>query len=208
MQHPNDTIYEWVRGHGKPGFGFWVPDHRLSADEVERAVDCVRRMDHFGASWYRCLELARLAANMADTSRRAELLREAFAYADKQKDANRIVTLASWPLRTLLDIRDYDWFERELDRLLPIALPEPNPFSRQDALYALLFVDAPQACFDWVLQAFREACSETEKRLTVQRVAQYIDTRDHALAVEVCSLIRDPKRRRMALRKIGERLEA
>ena len=207
MQHPNQAIYEWVPGHRKPAFGFWVPDHPLSADELDRAVETVRRMDHFGASWFRCQELARLAQNLADPSRRPALLHEAFANAAEQTDPNRIVTLASSPLRTLLDVGDYGWFEREFDRLLPIALSDPNPFSRQDALYALLFVDAPQACFDRVLQAFREACSETEKALTVQRVAQYIDNRDHALAVDVCLRIRDPKRRRRALRKIGEKAE-
>ena len=104
----------------------------------------------------------------------------------------------------LIERGESDWFRRELDRLIPIILPHPNPFSRQDGLYALLFTDAPRDCFDRVLNLYCAACSEQQKTLTMRGVAEYVDTLDHLAALRVALLIREVRRRRQALRAIGE----
>lgn len=204
VERPRHDAYERVRGHSKLNCGFWLPDHPLSTDEVGRVVTWARQLSGPSAAWYRCQELAQVAQQVGDPELRADLLREAFANADRQEDANRIVTVASWPLRTLLDTGEPEWFARETHRLLPIILREPNPFRRQDGLFALLFVDAPRPCFDRVLSLYCEACADLQKVLTMRRVAVYINPRDHAKAIEVCLLIREPRRRRQALRAIDE----
>ncbi len=203
MRLPGSKVYRQVRGHEKPGFGFWRPDHALSAAEVERAVTGVRRLGGPMAAWNRCQGLAEVAQGVQDRDDRARLLQEAFANADDCQEPNRVVTVGAWPLRALLDTGELEWFERELDRLLRVILAEPNPFRRQDGLYALLFVDAPQLSFDRTLDLFCAACREAQKTQTMRRVAEYVSRAHHAKAVEVCQLIREPRRRRQALRAIG-----
>lgn len=200
-------IYGVVPGHQKPGFGFWMPDHVLSAEDVARAVQWARDLQGPSASWYRCQELAQTAQGAPTTETRRELLREAFAEADAQTEPNRIVTVASWPLRALLDAGELPWFEQELSRLLETILPEPNPFRRQDGLYALLFCDAPQTALDRVAALYEAACAGVQKVQTMRRTAQYLCARDQGRARDLCLLIRDPRRRRQALRAIGEATE-
>lgn len=197
-------IYRIVRGHEKAGFGFWKPEDVLSERQIEEAVNWYRGLCGPLASWYRCQGLSEVAQGADGCMQRQELLREALANADQQSGPNRIVTVSAWPLRALLDIGEVEWFDRELGGLLPIIVDEPNPFRRQDGLYALLFVDAPRPSLDRVFSLFCAACADAQKTQTMRRMAVYVDRVDHGKAIEVCLLIRESRRRRGALRAIGE----
>jgi hypothetical protein len=203
MGRPHSSIYEKVRLHDKPGFGFWGPARPLGNEEAERALVSLRELSGPLASWYRCQELTVVARGAADRKHRNALLREAFVNADVQAEPNRVVTVAAWPLRALLDSGETEWFGRELDRLLPVILAEPNPFRRQDGLWALLFTDAPEPWFERILALYRAACEGPQKTLTMRRVAAYVNRIDPERAVDLARLIHEPRRRRQALREIG-----
>jgi hypothetical protein len=186
--------------HDKPNYGFWGPAEPLTSEQLADALEWARRLSDL---WYRCQELARLAPSISEPRPRTKVLREAFAAAWELPEPNRLVTVAAWPLRALLDLGETDWFGREVGRLLPVILPEPNPFRRQDGIAALLFADAPEVWRSRVLEHYIEACAETQKTLTMARVAEYINRVDHAAAVRVARLIGVPRRRRLTLERIG-----
>jgi len=131
------------------------------------------------------------------------VLNEAFAAAWKLAEPNRVVTVAAWPLRALLDLGESDWFGCEVGQLLPVILEEPNPFRRQDGLAALLFTDAPVKWRNRVLEHYLEACADTQKTLTMTRMAEYLNRVDHAAAVRVARLIAVSRRRRLTLERLG-----
>jgi hypothetical protein len=64
------------------------------------------------------------------------LLDEALQSAEQQTQINRIVTVASWPLRVMATM-DADATASHLNRFVALALREPHTLRRSDALYAL-----------------------------------------------------------------------
>jgi hypothetical protein len=205
---PHHELFATVQTHEKPGAGYFAqPDHALSDVEVEQALSWTRQLDHRLASWYRCQELTVVARGVADRRQRDALLREALASANGQTEPNRIVTVAAWPLRALLDAGEAEWFVSELERLLRVIQAEPNPFRRQDGLYALLFIDAPTPCFERVLERYCEACAGAQKTLTMRRAAAYVSRVNPEQARCIAELIHDPRRRRQALRAVGNETE-
>ena len=88
--------------------------------------------------WYRCQSLAYAASSIQDREEQKAVLNAAFKAAMGAGEPNRVVTVSAWPLRVLVEIEDFDWFDVELDRLLQLITTEPHPIRRSDAVFALL----------------------------------------------------------------------
>lgn len=88
--------------------------------------------------WYRCQALSAAADAEPDLSRARELLSNAFIDAYRQEDINRIVTVASWPMRVCAR-RFFDAAISRLRDLLSLAEKEPHTLRRGDALLHIFF---------------------------------------------------------------------
>ena len=65
-----------------------------------------------------------------------DLLHEALRAAEEQSQINRIVTVASWPLRLMVPI-DTKVAKQHLERFIALANQEPHTLRRANALFAL-----------------------------------------------------------------------
>ena len=88
--------------------------------------------------WYRCQSLAYAASSIQDRKRQKAVLDDAFEAALAANGPNRVVTVSAWPLSVLVDIKNFDRLDSELDRLLWLVTTEPHPTRRCDAVFCLL----------------------------------------------------------------------
>ncbi len=106
---------------------------RLVHTEPREALKLARAIRH---PWYRCQSLSTVAAHWGTAAQRVEVLGEALQSAEEQTEINRIVTVASWPLRVMASI-DADATARYVRRFVKLANQEPHTLRRADALFAL-----------------------------------------------------------------------
>jgi hypothetical protein len=113
----------------------------LAETDANAAADAAYRIRH---PWYRCQALAAAAEAQPDKLRAMRLIDDAFRAAKEQDEINRIVTVASWPLRVCVRLAP-EIAEAVLGKLLVTASREPHTLRRGDALHALLFAvkDSP-----------------------------------------------------------------
>lgn len=86
--------------------------------------------------WYRCQALSMVAEHWGNAAQRKNVLMEALRSAEEQTQINRIVTVASWPLRVMTSV-DIDAVPQHLGRLVELANQEPHSLRRADSLFAL-----------------------------------------------------------------------
>ena len=107
----------------------------LAESDVDAAADAAYRIRH---PWYRCQALTAVADAQPDKLRAMRLVGDAFRAAKEQDEINRIVTVASWPIRVCARLAP-ETAEAELRELLVTASREPHTLRRGDALLELLF---------------------------------------------------------------------
>ncbi len=122
-----DTIRkEDVRGRHEAG--------RLAATDRRAALAVARAIRH---PWYRCQALAEVARELRSRDEQDAVLREAVDAAFEQTEPNRIVRVACWPLRVVVDL-ERSGISVLVRRLLQVIAMEPHGLRRLDGLAAIL----------------------------------------------------------------------
>lgn len=106
---------------------------KLVLTEPRKALKIARAIRH---PWYRCQSLSMVAEHWGNAAQRKDVLVEALRSAEEQTQINRIVTVASWPLKVMTSI-DIDAVPQHLRRLVELANQEPHSLRRADSLFAL-----------------------------------------------------------------------
>jgi hypothetical protein len=106
---------------------------KLVLTEPREALNIARAIRH---PWYRCQSLSMVAQHWGNAAQRKHVLLEALRSAEEQTQINRIVTVASWPLRVMTSI-DIDAVPQHLSRFVELANQEPHSVRRADSLFAL-----------------------------------------------------------------------
>lgn len=107
---------------------------RLLPGGRERALVVARAIRH---PWYRCQAITGVAEATASTAERSALVAEALAAACEQAEPNRVVNVAGWPLRVLVQYGDAG-SARVVDHLLRVIADEPHGLRRLDGVAAIL----------------------------------------------------------------------
>ena len=107
---------------------------RLLPHDPSRALKIARSIHH---PWYRCQALTAVA----EAQHSVPLLIESFATAYEQTEPNRIVSVASWPLRQLA-LLEPKMAQVELEKLINVAATEEHGLRRLHALEKLFFAVA------------------------------------------------------------------
>ena len=105
----------------------------LVMTDANKALKVARAIRH---PWYRCQSLSTVAEHWGTAAQRMAVLNEAVRAAEEQAEINRIVTVASWPLRVMASI-DADATSRHLRRMVELANQEAHTLRRADALFSL-----------------------------------------------------------------------
>jgi hypothetical protein len=162
----------------------------------ERPKDALARAREIRHPWYRCQALASVAEAMHVTSEILKILAESFAAAYEQSEPNRVVSVASWPLKHLVEI-GVDHAATQVETLLAVAASEPHGLRRLDALNRVLWAVAPEASLRTrVAEAFlstSNVCTGWRTKRTVASMAEYIAIFDLALAKRMLAT-REPNR--------------
>jgi len=106
---------------------------KLVVSELPRALEIARSIS---TPWYRCQALAHVAWHLEDRVKFEKVIGEALSAAYEQKEPNRVVSVASWPVRAMVKRTDRRLADVVDELLRRIAL-EPNPVCRADALLLL-----------------------------------------------------------------------
>jgi len=106
---------------------------KLVLTEPREALKIARAIRH---PWYRCQSLSMVAQHWGNAAQRKHVLLEALRSAEEQTQINRIVTVASWPLRVMASI-DRDGVPQHVSRFVALANREPHSLRRADSLFAL-----------------------------------------------------------------------
>lgn len=101
--------------------------------EPDKALRIARAIRH---PWYRCQSLSMVAEHWGTDAQRMALLNEALQSAEEQSEINRVVTVASWPLRVMVSI-DASAAALHLKRFVELASQERHTLRRADALYSI-----------------------------------------------------------------------
>jgi len=107
----------------------------LATQDPPAALEAARHITH---PWYRCQALANAAEHIRERKLALKALQEALDAADEQRAPNRVVTVASWPLRVLVVLGEDARVRSHLDRLMQRIAGEPHPIRRMDGQMALL----------------------------------------------------------------------
>lgn len=105
---------------------------KLAPRDVAGALRTARGIEH---PWYRCQALATAAEHLKGRDQERVLL-ESLAAAREQEQANRVVTVSSWPLRVLAEVCP-GLAAEHLEGLIELAKTEPHHLRRAHALQAL-----------------------------------------------------------------------
>jgi len=106
--------------------------HALLATNTREALAVARAIEH---PWYRCQALAAVAEAIPLEKARG-VLQQSLRAAHELEEPNRIVTVASWPVRVLVS-REIEGAAEEVERLLAIIADEPHSLRRAHALSML-----------------------------------------------------------------------
>jgi len=141
---------------------------KLLSSDRDEALRRARAIRH---PWYRCQSLTYVAEAEKSRHTAIRLLQEALDAAREQTEANRIVSVASWPLRHLakLDAAAARGITVELLRTIST---EPHGLRRLDGLSRILWAVAESADLRHLVQpAFAHAVSESVGWRTERTVA-------------------------------------
>lgn len=111
---------------------------RLATTDPEAALKLASTIIH---AWYRCQSLTAVAEQLRGKDQ-LNALSAALAAAKEQSEPNRVVTVASWPIRVMAAVnpeKAAEW----IAALLAIAETEPHNLRRSHALQSLAFVTSP-----------------------------------------------------------------
>lgn len=108
---------------------------KLATTDFDRAAQVAYKIRH---PWYRCQALAAVADGQPDKVQAMKLIGDAFRAANEQDEINRVVTVASWPLKVCVRLSP-ETAERKVRELLDAASKEPHTLRRGTALSAVLF---------------------------------------------------------------------
>lgn len=111
---------------------------RLAATDPQAALRLAGSIVH---PWYRCQSLAAVAERLHGKQQRS-VLSAALAAAKEQREPNRVVTVASWPVAVLAKV-DPQLAAAWVDELVVLAGTEPHNLRRAHALQSLAFVTSP-----------------------------------------------------------------
>src|SRR5262249_30233911 len=103
----------------------------IAATKPQRALELARSI---ADPWFRCQALSMAAIHVPERRPRERAIQEAFASANALSDPNRVVTVSSWPLKSLALSGNAVRAAAETDRLLQIISAEASPVRRADAL--------------------------------------------------------------------------
>ena len=175
---------------------------KLSTSDVKKALEVARSI---AAPWYRCQSLAHVAWRLKDKSQYKKVTDEALAAAYEQTVANRIVSVAAWPVSAMV-ARNDPRSESVVDRLLHTIESEPNPVRQADALL-LLF----QAVYrnsnlrEVVLNPLLRACHEMhswKRPIILSDIALVLAIDEPDRAAEVVAMIGEGRKSRQTKRQI------
>jgi len=160
---------------------------RLRSTDVNAALHRARQIQH---PWYRCQALSSVAEVQRSSAVALSLLKESLSAAHEQDEPNRIVSVASWPLRQLVSL-DLVTAKTEVKDLLRIISTEPHGLRRLDGLSRIIIaVAASSELLDIVKPAFVAACGVSEgwrTERTVAFVALFLARRDSKFALDLLS---------------------
>ena len=111
---------------------------RLAATDPKAALKLANTIAH---AWYRCQSIT-AAAEQLRGREQLDALSAALAAAKEQIEPNRVVTVASWPVRVLAKV-DPNRAAQWVPELVAIAETEPHNLRRSHALQSLAFVTSP-----------------------------------------------------------------
>ena len=126
----SDIKPEDVRGRAEVG--------KLLASDPAAALSRARAIRH---PWYRCQSLTYVAEAERSREGAVRLLREALHAAQEQAEPNRIVSVASWPLRNLAKLNTKE-ARVVTEGLLRTISTEPHGLRRLDGLNRILWAVA------------------------------------------------------------------
>jgi hypothetical protein len=107
---------------------------KIAPRDPKRALVLARAIPDY---WFRCQALSAAAYHWPKARDRDNILQEAIEAANLTGEPNRIVTVASWPLKVWAVKGSIDRVTHEGDRLLDLIAKEPSPVRRADALLHL-----------------------------------------------------------------------
>jgi hypothetical protein len=115
---------------------------KLAETDARSAAETAYAIRH---PWYRCQALTAAAEVELESSKALKLVDDAFSAAREQDEINRIVTVASWPLKLCVRLAP-ERAAAALRELVAMAAGEPHTLRRSDALHSLLFAvkDTPK----------------------------------------------------------------
>lgn len=131
----------------------------IARGDLECALRLARTIDD---PWFRCQALSVAAIELASADRFRSAIAEAFAAAEQLREANRVVTASSWPLKALALRKEKARLTAETRRLLALAGTESSPVRRADALRMVFgaTITAEREVVVPVLEALVSACLE------------------------------------------------
>jgi len=176
---------------------------KLALSEPVRALAVARSISE---PWYRCQSLAHLARNLEDRNLFKKVIEEALAAAYELNEPNRVVSVASWPVRAMVKKGDRR-VSSVVGELLRKIQIEANPVRQADALFFLF-----EAVFyeprlrDLVLDALLRACEQMnswKRPCILSNVALVLAIDDPDRAAQIVDMIGEGRKSRQTRREIA-----
>lgn len=173
---------------------------KLADRDPLKALEVARRISD---SWYRCQALAEVACHLEDPRLLKKVIGEALEAAYEQKEPNRIVTVASWPVYAMVQRGDRRR-AAVVDELLQKIQTEPNPVRQAHAL-VLLFqaVYSEPQLRPVVLEPLLRACEEMNswrRPIILSELALVLAVDDPTRAEQVIDMIGEGQKSRQTRR--------
>ena len=176
--------------------------HKLASAEPMRALEVARSISE---PWYRCQSLAQVAWTLKDRNQYKRVIKEALAAAYEENEPNRIVSVASWPVRVMV-ARSDPRLSAVVDGLLQKIQLQANPVRRADALLFLFeAVYYESGLRDSVLDALLRACEEMnswKRPLILSNIALVLAIDDANRAAQVIAMMGEGRKSRQTRRDI------
>jgi len=178
---------------------------KLVQTEPVRALELARSISE---PWYRCQSLAHVAWHLEDRKQSEKVIGEALAAAYEQTEPNRIVSVASWAVRVMVERSDRR-LRSVVNELLEKIQRQPNPVRQADALFYLFeAVFYESRLRDLVLDALLDACERMNswKRPSfLSNIALVIARDDPNRAAQIVDMIGEGRKSRQTRREIAAR---
>ena len=178
---------------------------KLVGSEPARALEVARSISE---PWYRCQSLAHVAWHVDDLKQFEKVISEALSAAYEHDEPNRVVSVASWAVRVMVEKSDRR-LSSVVDELLQKIQREANPVRRADALFFLF-----EAVFheprlrDLVLDVLLGVCAQMnswKRPLVMSNIALVLAEDDPDRASQIVEMIGEGRKSRQTLRDITAR---